>query len=91
MPKIGNSVSSSEIPCERCNSKRRVKKVWTEKIKNDHGVMILQHTEIVCTNKECQKAFDKKIVEETAKRAKLHEIKMENMARRVATSAAAKL
>jgi len=84
MPKIGNAVSSSQIPCPRCGSKRKVSKSWTEKIKNDHGVMILQHTEIICTNKECQKEFENVLEKENAKRAKLHEIKMENIAKRAA-------
>ncbi len=89
MPKIGNSTSSSEIPCPRCGSKRKVSKVWTEKIKNDHGVMVLQHTEIICTNKECQAEFEDVLKKENEKRAKMHEVKMANDAKRTADKLAA--
>ena len=71
MPKIGNFISSSEIPCDRCGNKRKVSKVWTEKLKNDHGVMIIRHSEIICTNVDCQSNFDKKLKEEVKKRRKL--------------------
>lgn len=84
MPAIGNSVSSSEQLCVRCNSKKRVAKTWTERLKNDHGVMILTHKKIVCTNKKCQADFEKVIIEDTEKRAKLYQIKLDNIARRVA-------
>ena len=59
MPKIGNQKSVTEISCERCGSKRKVAKTWTEKIKNDHSEMTLYHQQIICTNADCQKAFEK--------------------------------
>lgn len=89
MPKIGNSVSSSQVPCDRCNSPRKVKRVWVEKIKSDHGEMILEHKEIVCTNKDCQKAFELVQQKETEKRAKLHQIKLDNAAQRANAKLAA--
>lgn len=78
MPKVGNSVSSSELPCDRCGSKRKVAKVWTEKIQNSSGFMTLQHTKIDCTNKECQAAFEKLIQADIDKREKMKLTKMKN-------------
>lgn len=78
MPKVGNSVSSSEIPCDRCGSKRKVAKTWTEKIQNSNGFLTLQHTKIICTNKECQAEFDKQIQSDIDKREKMKLAKMKN-------------
>lgn len=90
MPKIGNFISSSEIPCDRCGNKRKVSKVWTEKLKNDHGVMIIRHSEIICTNADCQSNFDKKLKEEVKKRRKLEKTKLENAVQRQNEKNAAK-
>ncbi len=90
MPKIGNFISSSEIPCDRCGNKRKVSKVWTEKLKNDHGVMIIRHSEIICTNVDCQSNFDKKLKEEVKKRRKLEKTKLENAVQRQNEKNAAK-
>ncbi len=68
MPKIGNHVPASELPCSRCNSKKRVSKKWTEKVPNFSGYMVLYHTEFKCTNKECQEEFDKLIAADNEKR-----------------------
>lgn len=87
MPKIGNSIPTVDLPCDRCGSKRKIAKSWTEKIKNDHGTMILEHKDIICTNKECQKAFDETISKEKEKRAKLHQIKLDNDSKRAAEKA----
>ena len=71
MPKIGNSKSSKDLPCDRCGSKRKVSKKWTEKIKNASGYMVLEHVQIICTNSECQKEFEKKLLQEELKREKI--------------------
>lgn len=81
MPKIGNPKSISEIACDRCNSKRKVSKTWIEKIQNSNGFMVLRHTQIVCTNKECQNAFDKIILEDQKKREKIKQAKLDNAGR----------
>lgn len=95
MPKIGNPKSISEIACDRCGSRRKVSKTWIEQIKNDHGGMVLRHTKIICTNKECQSAFEKIILEDGKKREKLKQIKIDNAAKRITVKttiqAAAKL
>lgn len=82
MPTIGNPVPSSEKPCSRCNSKRKISKKWTEKIENTGGFMVLQHTQYVCTNKECQKEFEKVMLADEQKRERLKQIKLEDSARR---------
>ncbi|OGH48155.1 MAG: hypothetical protein A3A51_03960 [Candidatus Levybacteria bacterium RIFCSPLOWO2_01_FULL_39_10] len=71
MPKIGNSKTYSDYPCDRCGSKRRVSRTWTEKILNDNGFMLLEHTQTICTNKDCQDKFEKVLSEETEKREKI--------------------
>ena len=71
MPKIGNPKPSKDIPCERCHSKRKIGKKWTEKIKNASGYMVLEHVQIVCTNKECQMEFERKLIEEEEKKEKI--------------------
>ena len=89
MPKIGNPKSISEIACDRCGSKRRISKTWIEEIKNDHGSMILRHTQIICTNKECQSAFEKVILADIEKREKIKQAKIDHAARNIPTKPAA--
>ena len=88
MPEIGISKSISEVPCDRCGSKRKIAKAWTEKIKTDHGVMVLEHKEIICTNKTCQAEFEAVLKKENEKRAKIHQIKVDNDAKRARDKAA---
>ena len=71
MPKIGNPKSAKDMPCDRCNSKRKVAKRWKEKIKNASGYMEIEHVKIVCTNKECQIEFEKKLIAEELKKEKI--------------------
>lgn len=84
MPKIGNFRSSSETPCDRCQSPKRVAQTWVEELKNDNGVMIIRHKMIVCTNEACQKAFDKVVAVDSAQRNKLRGLKVDKNARRTA-------
>lgn len=67
MPKIGNPIERVNLPCDRCGSKRKIAKQWTETIKTDHSTMLVHHTQVICTNKDCQAAFDKLILEESEK------------------------
>lgn len=87
MPAIGNPILESDQLCLRCNSKRKVAKTWTEKIKNNYGVMTLVHKKIICTNKACQEEFDKALFVETEKRAKLYQAKVDSIAKRQALKA----
>lgn len=89
MPKIGDHKPSSEMPCVRCGSKRKVSKKWTEKIENSGGFMVLNHTEFICTNKECQAEFDRVIASDALKREKLKQIKIDDAAKRASVKAAA--
>lgn len=70
MPKIGNEKSYAENRCNRCGSKRKVTKTWTEKVKNVHsdGYMVLYHTQTSCTNKECSAKFEELERKEREKR-----------------------
>ncbi|MBI2621079.1 MAG: hypothetical protein HYW63_00340 [Candidatus Levybacteria bacterium] len=88
MPKIGNSLPDEDILCERCNSKRKISKTWIEKIQNPNGFMILYHSQIVCTNRECQEEFEKTLLEETLKREKLRQLKLERSVKRPVTKTA---
>jgi len=55
--------------CELCGSKKRISKKWKEKIPTLTGkITIIEHTQIVCTNKVCQAGFDKNLLEENEKR-----------------------
>jgi len=88
MPKIGNPVPLSDIPCGRCNSKRRISKSWVEKIPNSNGFMTLYHSQIVCTNKTCQEAFEKALSEDLEKRERFRQSKLEHSAKKLAPKTA---
>ncbi len=60
-----------EKPCDRCGSKKRVAKKWKETVPTMTGTVVVQYTQIVCTKKECQIAFEKVLLEETKKRQAL--------------------
>lgn len=77
MPKIGTYVEQVDLPCLRCGSKRRVSKTWTEKLENSSGFMLIKHSQIVCTNKVCQAAFEKAHAVEEEKREKIKLAKMQ--------------
>lgn len=77
MPRIGNPVNHEDLPCDRCHSKRKVVKKWSETLKTDHSTMVVHHTKIICTNKECQAAFDKVMMDEEMKREKRNSAKAE--------------
>lgn len=68
MPRIGNEKPYVDMPCDRCGSKRIISKKWTEKVENSYGYMTLYHTQILCTNKECQKELEEVERKEKEKR-----------------------
>lgn len=45
--------------------------------------MVLHHTQIICTNKDCQAAFDKNLKEENIKREKLKQTRIDNATKRL--------
>ncbi len=69
MPKIISNVTPYlNQPCERCGSKKRISKTWTEKLPTLTGTTIVKHSQIVCTSEICQAEFDKQLLEERKKR-----------------------
>ncbi len=65
-------------PCERCGSKRKVAKKWKEKIPTFSGTTMVEYSQIVCTNRECQKENEKQLVKDLEKREALRIKKEEN-------------
>lgn len=68
MPKIGNNKPYAQKPCDRCGSKRKVTKTWTERIENSYSFMTLYHSQVICTNKDCQKELEEVERKEKEKR-----------------------
>lgn len=72
MPKIGSAfIPSSDQLCDRCQSKRKIFKAWREEIKTEYGTTVLNHTEVICTNEDCQTKFEKVMKSEAKKRANI--------------------
>ena len=66
--------------CERCGSKRKVAKTWKETMLTFTGrKTVVEYSQIVCTNSDCQKEFDKVLANETKKRLELQLKKDENL------------
>lgn len=77
-------------PCERCGSKKRISRSWTEKAQTMAGVSILEMSQIICTNKACQGLFEKNRTEELIKinerktaKEEQDKIRKENIARTI--------
>lgn len=73
-------------PCPRCGSKQRISKRWKEKVPTFSGSITVDCSQIVCTNKECQAAFDKNLQEETDKKEVMRKKKEEQDQARKAKS-----
>lgn len=58
----------TDQPCARCGSPRKISRTWKEKVPTFSGTITVECSQIVCTNKVCQAAFDKNLAEETKKR-----------------------
>lgn len=67
-----NSISSL---CARCKKPEKIAKTWVEVIETRVGKSKLTHTQIVCTDKECQKKFEFNLAEDIRKK---EELKMKN-------------
>ncbi|MDO8658958.1 MAG: hypothetical protein Q7K55_09540 [Candidatus Levybacteria bacterium] len=65
-------------PCERCGSKKIVSRRWNDTIQTLTGSTKVEYSQIVCTNKKCQKAFDETLLKEKNKRQEIKRIKEEN-------------
>lgn len=74
MPKkvIASTIPSYiNSPCDRCGSPKMIGKTWKENIETFNGKSTIEHTQILCSNKECQKDYDKKLIEDAKKREAL--------------------
>jgi DNA-directed RNA polymerase subunit RPC12/RpoP len=79
--------SHADQPCDRCGSKRFISRNWEEKMPNySGGFTKVEYTQIKCSNKECQKEFEKKQSEELAKREVIRVKREENDAARKANA-----
>lgn len=76
----------ADQPCPRCGSKQRVSKRWKEKVPTFSGSITVDCSQIVCTNKDCQAAFDKNLQEETDKKELMRKKKEEQDQARKAKS-----
>jgi hypothetical protein len=72
--------------CDRCGSERRVSKTWTETHETYTGTKSIECSQIVCTNKECQQLFDKKLTAEKEKRDIIQKAKEEKETERKKTA-----
>lgn len=65
-------------PCDRCGSKKRVGRIKKEKVETFSGIILVESSQIICTNKKCQEDFDIKLEEESKKRILLERDKKKN-------------
>src|SRR4051812_44213807 len=57
--KAKSKTSYNSQPCERCGSEKLTSKTWNETIETSLGEkLIIEVSQTVCTNKECQAAFN---------------------------------
>ena len=61
--------------CARCGKPEKVAKTWVETIETRIGKSKLVHTQISCSDKECQKRFEENLAEDIRKK---EELKMKN-------------
>lgn len=77
------NIAYLDKPCERCGSKRKIGRTWTETVQNFTGSVKVKHQQIVCTNEECQAKFEKAYQDEAKKKEALRVKKEEsNLARK---------
>lgn len=87
---INSDNSYLNKPCDRCGEKRRVAKRWKERIPTFSGTTVVEYSQIICLNKECQAKFEKQLIEERKKRDAVKAVREENAAIRKANSLEAK-
>lgn len=58
----------SDLPCPRCGAKQKISRTWKEKVPTFSGTITVDCSQIVCTDKECQKTFEKNLLEDNKKR-----------------------
>lgn len=80
------NIAYLDKPCERCGSKRKIGRAWTETVQNFTGTVEVKHQQIVCTNEECQTKFEEGYKDYAKKKEELRVKKEENDAVRKANS-----
>lgn len=65
------NIAYLDKPCERCGSKRKIGRSWTETVQNFTGSVKVKHQQIVCTNEDCQAKFEKAYQDEAKKKEAL--------------------
>lgn len=87
---MGTNISSGNDylnkPCERCGGKKRTSRKWKETIPTLMGTTVVEYSQIVCRNKECQAVLDKQLLDEKKKREVVRIKKEEDQALRKANS-----
>lgn len=78
------NIAYLDKPCERCGSKRKIGRTWTETVQNFSGTIEVKHQQIVCTNEECQKKFEQGYKDEAKRKEAIRSKKEENDAARKA-------
>lgn len=63
--------------CIRCGRVRIVAKTWKEKIVSNGIVSVVEHTEMVCPNKDCQAKVDKELANRRKKSEEIERNKKE--------------
>lgn len=80
------NIAYLDKPCERCGSKRKIGRSWTETVQNYTGSVKVKHQQIICTNKECQDKFEKAYQDDAKKKEAIRVQKEENDATRKANN-----
>jgi len=70
-------MQTAQSICTRCGSPEKIAKTWVEIIETRTSKSKLTHTQLACTNKDCQKKFEVKLSEEIKRR---EDMKMKNEA-----------
>lgn len=83
---MNNTVAYVDELCPRCGSKRKISRTWEESIPTFSGNTTVEFSQIVCTNEECQAAFEENLKKETDRREVLRVQKEKNDADRKASS-----
>lgn len=78
------NIAYLDTPCERCGSKKKVGRTWTETVQNFTGTIEVQHQQIVCTNEDCQAKFEEVYKKEAQRKEEIRLKKEEHDAARKA-------
>lgn len=67
-------MKKNKIICFRCGKERIIVKVWKEKVWDS----VIENTETICSDKECQKSMEKEINAQRKNRLQREEKKKEH-------------